>query len=593
MLSVSQILRSGVTRDAASVLLQQAGDYLMVGRLPGGNEKTLTLHMGRLQRTLFGCVVGLCVWWVDDGLCLRNSVYYHSPTVLPPPLAESFLALEPLLAATTIPPPAVCVPQFTPAFSTIPAQLLTNVRASQPVRPPSFPTIDKPMSYLISTGPPASLVSATSPTMMIDNSTRFPSQPIKPLSSTQMHHHQQQYYAHPQPYTQLQVQPQPHKQNIPMDPSALADAVALLSHTHPPNVHIVAISQADSTRALPRQHTNNSATHRSNDSPGSSDGRRSRGSMPFGNALGNGASSSSSFTTSATMQVLCTEQPQPGVLCKGASEAGACVLSVLATKERVGVLLVCIWWWTQAPCLYSSLSNTAPTLLCKKQVSVPSDPPVCFSIPLEPMLSQCATILPPTWIHTELTLLLADDSVQKVLHNGRLVGGVLQLLHLSLGARVLDTKVLGMQLHAMYAACDTASPDGVVAAVMMDVEGALAHNGIQVAAPSAAGMVILLHGHHTGTLARPPPPTPHVHTDLAALTVEQQHNPLQWAVCPAMPLQLLMAAQQDLATLLLAASLRQLVKALAAGAWAESCSLRYALGQRVILPVAEASTSPR
>lgn len=53
VLSVSQILRSGVTKDAASVLLQQAGDYLMVGRLPRGNEKTLTLHMGRLQRALW------------------------------------------------------------------------------------------------------------------------------------------------------------------------------------------------------------------------------------------------------------------------------------------------------------------------------------------------------------------------------------------------------------------------------------------------------------------------------------------------------------------------------------------------------------
>ncbi len=580
--------------------------------------------------------------WCTPSIYTHHLYTHTPPTLHTPPLlnthpisppTESFLALEPLLVGGSLrnafQPPLI---PSSSAASLLPAAMQQPFSS---VRPKS----DVSMYSTVAAGSTSMTIPPVFPTMSL------------PLS-------QQQSASQILYRTNTPTQQQPRLfSNQPLDTTKLANAVASLSwqgggfRNAPPTV------QADTwVVGEPRAPRH---TSRSNESPESSEGRHSQGSVPlngWGHAAGHRIpSSSSSLTGNTNMQVLCMEQPQPGVMCKGANQQGVCVLSVLATQERVGVLLVCGCWgcgmhvvvrmwlvcmwlvcmWCATPgstcsstnLMYSTTTATPTTTTITIQVSVPSDPPVCFSIPLEPMLLQPA--LAPNWIHTELTLLLADASVQKVLHNGRLVGGVLQLLQLSLGARVLDTRVLGLQLHAMYSACETVSPDGVMAAVTMDVEGALVHNGIQVTTPSPAGMWLWLSwlcvfvvvvvvcvstymctyihycvspmytrtSQHTSTnkahlnppFSHPfhPPPS----TEITALTIEQQQKPLQWAVCPAMPLQLLTASQEALATLLLAATLRQLVKTTAAGPWAESCSMRYAYGQRIVLNVANDGTS--
>lgn len=134
------------------------------------------------------------------------------------------------------------------------------------------------------------------------------------------------------------------------------------------------------------------------------------------------------------------------------------------------------------------------------QVFVPPPSSTCFVVPLEHLIAQ---LRPPTWLHAELGRLLADTAVQKVVHDGRMLGGVLQALGLTLPARMLDIRVLALQLQAMLTVAWEAVPDGTVAAAGPSAETALKHNGLLPATPSASGTLRGSCAPHKSTLCKP------------------------------------------------------------------------------------------
>lgn len=111
----------------------------------------------------------------------------------------------------------------------------------------------------------------------------------------------------------------------------------------------------------------------------------------------------------------------------------------------------------------------------------------CFVFPLEHLITQ--TPRPPCWLHIELSRLLADATIQKIVHDGRLLSGVLQALGLSMPNRVLDTRVLALQLQAMHAASWEPVPEGTAAAAGPNAEVALKVNGLLPHTPCAYGML--------------------------------------------------------------------------------------------------------